>query len=83
MTRFGVIEKETGVNAGGLRSLKEQLMRFRGLRGEKTFGLDKGRKWMPSSPALNGKQLIETRHHQIEAIVRWFSVPLHKMIHLA
>lgn len=83
MNPSGVIEMEKSLNADGLKVLKEELKRFRGAGGEKTFFLDKGMKWTPVSRAPNEAQFIETRQHQIEEICRWFGVPPHKVMHLA
>jgi HK97 family phage portal protein len=83
MNPSGVIEMEKSLNADGLKILKEELKKFRGAGGEKTFFLDKGMKWTPVSRAPNEAQFIETRQHQIEEIRRWFGVPPHKVMHLA
>ena len=83
MNPSGVIEMEKSLNADGLKILKEELKKFRGAGGEKTFFLDKGMKWTPVSRAPNEAQFIETRQHQIEEICRWFGVPPHKVMHLA
>ena len=83
MNPSGVIEMEKSLNPDGLKVLKEELKKFRGPGGEKTFFLDKGMKWTPVSRAPNDAQFIETRQHQVEEICRWFGVPPHKVMHLA
>jgi hypothetical protein len=77
MNPSGVIEMEKSLNPDGLKVLKEELKKFRGAGGEKTFFLDKGMKWTPVSRAPNEAQFIETRQHQIEEVCRWFGVPPH------
>lgn len=80
----GVLAPEIKMDKDSLARIREELDQlYKGpSRSNKVFLADFGLKFSKSSSTPDEAQFIQTMQHQVEAICRFFAVPVHKVGHL-
>lgn len=80
----GVVQTPRNMSVDGKLQLEREFeKKLKGPRkSNRTIFLDEGMTWTRVSSEPNDAQFIETMHHQVDTICRFFGVPPHKVMHL-